>query len=242
MSAGNLKTLIDDLVAANRILAEHGVIDGYGHVSIRSPERADRYYIARSLAPELVTPDDIMEFDLDSNPIDQRGREMYTERYIHGELFHSRPDVNAVVHNHSPSVIPFGSAGVPLRPMYHMSGFVGSGIPVFEIRDTAGDKTDLLIRDRPLGRALARCVAGCPAALMRGHGAVVVADSVPLVVGRSIYLEMNARLQMQAMMIAGPAGSVTYLSEGEVQASFATQNYKRAWEMWRRKALAPLGK
>lgn len=242
MSTGSLKELMLDVVAANRILAEHGVIDGYGHVSVRSPERSDRYFISRSLAPELVTPDDLMEFDLDSNPIDQRGREMYTERYIHGELFRARPEIQAVVHNHSPSVIPFGAAGVPLRPMYHMSGFVGAGIPVFEIRDTAGDKTDLLIRDRPLGRALAKCVDCSPAALMRGHGAVVVANSIPLVVGRSIYLEMNARLQMQAMMIAGASGSVTYLSEGEVNASLGTQTYLRAWELWRRKALAGLAK
>ena len=243
-----LATLIEDLVAANRVLAEHGVIDGYGHVSVRSPERSDRYYLARSLAPELVTADDIMEFDLDSNPIDQRGRDMYTERYIHGEAFRARPEVNAVVHNHSPSIIPFGNTGVPLRPMYHMSAFVGAGVPVFEIRDTAGDSTDLLIRDRPLGLALAKCLDCKPAALMRGHGAVVVAESIPVVVGRSIYLEMNARLQMQALMIAGSNGnasgnaSVTYLSPGEVEASFKVQNYLRAWDLWRRKALATVSR
>lgn len=238
--SASLATLIEDLVAANRILAEHGVIDGYGHVSLRSPDRPDRYYMARSLAPELVTADDIMEFDLDSNPIDQRGREMYTERYIHSEAFRARPEVNCVVHNHSPSIIPFGTTGLPLRPMYHMSGFVGEGIPVFEIRDTAGDATDLLIRSKPLGHALARCLDCKPAALLRGHGAVVVAESIPYAVGRSIYLEMNARLQMQAMMIAGQSGKITYLSAGEVAASLQVQNYKRAWELWRRKALATL--
>ncbi len=216
--AASLATLIEDLVAANRILAEHGVIDGYGHVSLRSPTRPDRYYMARSLAPELVTADDIMEFDLDSNPIDQRGREMYTERYIHSEAFRARPEINAVVHNHSPSIIPFGTTGLPLRPMYHMSGFVGEGIPVFEIRDTAGDATDLLIRSKPLGHALAKCLDCKPAALLRGHGAVVVAESIPYAVGRSIYLEMNARLQMQAMMIAGQGGHINYLSAGEVAA------------------------
>ena len=141
------------------------------------------------------------------------------------------------MHNHSPSVIPFGITPVPLKPVYHMCGFVGAGVPIFEIRDTAGAATDMLIRSNPLGKALAEVLGVKPAALMRGHGAVVVAPTLPLVVGRSIYLEMNARLQMQAMQIAGPGGAINYLEPGEAEASATTNDYARAWEMWRKKAL-----
>ncbi len=230
---------IEDLVAANRILAEHGVVDGYGHVSARSIHNPHHYLLAQAIAPETVTADDIMTFDPDSNPIDQPGHKLYLERFIHSEIYRARPDVHAVVHNHSPAVIPFSVTSVPLRPVYHMSAFVGEGIPVFEIRETAGNATDLLIRDRPLGHALAQTLGGKPAALMRGHGAVVVGDSVALAVGRSIYLEMNAKLQLQAMTIAGLDGQVNYLEPGEVEAaSAAIGDYKRAWDMWRAKALA----
>ena len=232
-----MATLLDDLVAANRILAEHGVVDGYGHVSVRVPGRSDRYLLSRSLAPASVTAADIMEYDLDSNPIGGDTRAMYSERFIHGEIYRLRPDVQAVVHNHSPSVIPFGVTAVPLKPIYHMCGFVGEGVPIFEIRDTAGPATDMLIRSRPLGRALAEVLGIKPAALMRGHGAVVVATSLPLVVGRSIYLEMNARLQMQAMQIAGPSGHINYLEPDEAKAAASFNDYARSWELWRRQAL-----
>lgn len=234
---------IEDLVAANRILAEHGVVDGYGHVSARSAKNPQHYLLAQAIAPETVTTSDVMAFDLDSNPIDQQGRPLYLERFIHSEIYRVRPDVHAVVHNHSPAVIPFSVTSVPLRPLYHMSAFVGEGIPVFEIRETAGKATDLLIRDQALGQALAQTLGSKPAALMRGHGAVVVGDSVALAVGRSIYLEMNAKLQLQAMTIAGPSGSVTYLEPGEVKAaSAAIGDYKRAWNMWRAKALGAFQK
>ncbi len=228
--------LTEELVAANRILAEQGVVDGYGHVSVRAPGRPDRYLLARGIAPETVTAHDVMEYDLDSNPVDPRGRDMYLERFIHGEIYRARPDVQAVVHNHSPSVIPFGVTAVPLRPLYHMCAFVGEGVPVFEIRDAGGPATDMLIRDRPLGQALARTLGAKPAALMRGHGAVVVGSSLPLAVARSIYLELNARLQVQAMAIAGPGGRVNYLEPGEAAAaSAALRDYRRAWTMWQAK-------
>src|SRR5882762_7192927 len=188
----------EDLVAAYRILAEHGVIDAYGHVSVRSDRDPKRYLLARSLAPELVMPEDIMEYDLDSNPIDPRGRESVRERFIHGEIFKARPDVNAVVHNHSPSVVPFSVTTVAMRPLFHM------------------------------------------AALMRGHGSVTVGESLPRAVGRSIYLETSARMQLQAITIAGPGGKITYLDDQEVRASVPSQDYKRAWPMWRAKALAGL--
>jgi HCOMODA/2-hydroxy-3-carboxy-muconic semialdehyde decarboxylase len=227
-------TAIEDLVAANRVLAAQGVVDGYGHVSARHERDPNRYLLARSLAPELVGPGDIMEYDLDSNPLDDSGRALYVERFIHGEIYKVRPDVTAIVHHHSPSVIPFAATALPLRPLYHMSAFVGEGVPLFEIRD-AGGMTDMLIRDASLGRALARTLGPHPAALMRGHGAVVVGAGIPLAVGRSIYLELNARLQIHAMSLGVP---VAYLEPDEVSKVVAVQDYARAWDLWKRKAMA----
>src|SRR5213595_3408416 len=162
--------ILEDLVAAYRILATQGVIDAYGHVSMRSPENPQRYFIARSLAPQIVQVEDIMEYDLDSKPLDERGRESVRERFIHGEIYKARPEVMAVVHNHSPSVIPFSVTGVPMKPIFHMSAFVGEGVPVFEIRDVEKG-TDLLVKTPKLGAALAKTLSNKPASLMRGHGA-----------------------------------------------------------------------
>ena len=228
---------LDDLVAAYRILAEYGVIDAYGHVSLRSPRDANRYFLARSIAPERVQLEDLMEYDLDSQALDARGRESVRERFIHGEIYKSRPQVMAVVHNHSPSVVPFSVTDVPMRPLFHMAAFVGEGLPNFEIRDVQRG-TDLLVKTPALGRALARTLGLKPAALMRGHGAVVVGEGLPRAVGRSVYLEMSARMQAQAMALAGPGGRITWLDEAEVRASVPTQDYLRAWPLWREKALA----
>jgi HCOMODA/2-hydroxy-3-carboxy-muconic semialdehyde decarboxylase len=226
-------SLLEDLVAANHILAREGVVDGYGHVSVRHERDAGRYLLSRSRAPELVTADDILEYDLDSRPRDARGQPQYTERFIHGEIYRARPDVRAVVHHHSPSVIPFGASTVPLRAIYHMSGFLGEGIPVYEIR-AAGGMTDMLVRDAALGRALAETVGAGPGALMRGHGAVVVGDGLSQAVARSIYMELNARLQAQAIALGGP---VTYLAAEECRKiGGALGGYERAWELWKRKA------
>jgi HCOMODA/2-hydroxy-3-carboxy-muconic semialdehyde decarboxylase len=225
-------TLIDDLVTANRILAQEQILDGYGHVSARNPRRADRFLLARSVAPELVTTADIMEYDLDGAAQNARGRTSYRERFIHSEIYRARADVNAIVHCHTPSLIPFGVSRVALRPVYHQSAFVAEGIPVFEIRDAAG-MTNMLIGDGPLGRALARTLGNKPAALMRGHGAVVVGDTIPTTVGRSVYLDMNARLQAQAMALGGP---ITYIDAEEARLYYATPDpYGRAWELWKRK-------
>ncbi len=228
---------LEDLAIAYRVLAEHGVIDGYGHVSVRSECDPSHYLLARSLAPELVTVQDIIEYDLDSKPLDAGGHESVRERFIHGEIYKSRPEIMAVVHNHSPSVVPFSVTTQPLRPLFHMAAFVGQGIPNFEIRD-AEDGTDLLVKTPYLGQALARCLGDKPAALMRGHGSVTVGENLPRAVGRSIYLEMSARMQMQAMMIAGPGGEITWINEREVAASVPVQDYGRAWVMWRANALA----
>ena len=225
---------LEDLVAAYRILAAHGVIDAYGHVSLRSPHNPQRYYLARSLAPELVTADDLIEYDLDSRPLDERGRESVRERFIHGEIFKTRPEVMAVVHNHSPSVVPFSVTGVPMRALFHMASFIGEGLPNFEIRDVQPG-SDLLVKTAPLGKALATTLGTKPAALMRGHGSVVVGENLPRAVGRSVYLEMSARMQMQALLLSR---KITYLDASEVKASNPVQDYKRAWPLWREKALA----
>jgi ribulose-5-phosphate 4-epimerase/fuculose-1-phosphate aldolase len=229
-------TLIDDLVAANRILVDQGVLDGYGHVSVRHPADPQRYLMSRSIAPELVTAADVMEYDLDSNPVDARGRATYLERFIHGEVYRARPDVTAVVHDHSPSVIPFGVSTTPLRPLYHMSAFLGGGVPVFDIKTASGQSTDMLVRNPALGKSLAQTLGSRPVALMRGHGVVVVGASLPLAVFRAVYTEMNARLQAQAIALGGP---VTYLDDQEARRAEASVGgvVARPWELWRWKAL-----
>ena len=228
--------LIEDLVAANRILADQGVVDGYGHVSARHDRDPNRFMMSRSLAPELVTAADVMEYDLDGEAVDPRGRTSYLERFIHSEIYRARPDVRAVVHNHSPSVIPFGATGVPLRPLYHMSAFLADGAPVWDIRAAAGD-TDMLVRTPALGRSLAQALGARAVVLMRGHGAAVVGTSLPQAVFRSVYTEVNARLQAQAIALGG---TVTYLSPEEARRVEATMGSTlgRPWELWKRKALS----
>jgi ribulose-5-phosphate 4-epimerase/fuculose-1-phosphate aldolase len=227
---------LEDLVAANRILAEHGVIDAYGHVSLRSPRDAARFFLARAIAPETVQAEDILEYDLDSQPIDGRGRDSVSERFIHSEIYRARPDVMSVVHNHSPSVVPFSVTRVKMRALFHMASFVGDGLPNFEIRDVQKG-TDLLVRNPKLGAALAKTLGKKSAALMRGHGSVTVGENLPRAVGRSVYLEMSARMQLQALLLA-QGGRIQYLDEAEVKASALVQDYKRAWPLWREKALA----
>jgi ribulose-5-phosphate 4-epimerase/fuculose-1-phosphate aldolase len=229
-----------DLACAYRILAAHDVIDAYGHVSIRSGANPNRYFLAKHLAPELVMPGDMIEYDLDSNPINANGRESVRERFIHGEVYKSRPDVMSVVHNHSPSVIPFSITNQPLRAIFHMAAFIGNGVPNYEIREFE-EGTDLLVKTPYLGQALAKTLKNCPAALMRGHGAVVVGESLPRAVGRSVYLEMSAKMQMQAMTIMAPGTKLATLDDKEVAASVPNQNYNRAWPMWRARALKQMG-
>ena len=229
--------LIDDLVAANRILSDQGVVDGFGHVSARHPEEPGRFLLARSMAPGLVTADDIMEFDLDGTALDPRGRALYVERFIHSEIYKAHPEVNAVVHSHSPSVIPFGATKVPLRPIYHMSSFLGAGVPVFEIREAGGPATDMLIRSPELGAALARKIGNSAVVLMRGHGDVVVGRWVRQVVFRAIYTEVNAKLQSEALRLGG--GEVEFLNQQEAANATATNDavLSRPWDLWKRQAL-----
>jgi HCOMODA/2-hydroxy-3-carboxy-muconic semialdehyde decarboxylase len=229
--------LIEDVVAANRILYDQGVVDGFGHISARHDKDPKRFLLARSMAPGLVTAADIMEFDLDGNPVDPQGRTPYLERFIHSEIFKAQPEVAAIVHSHSPAVIPFGVAAAPLRPIYHMSSFLGFGVPVFEIRDAGGPATDMLIRTPQLGAALAKTLGSAPVALMRGHGNVVVGGSVREVVFRAVYTEVNARLEADALRLG--QGQVTFLNDEEAKNSTATNRAQigRAWDLWKAKAL-----
>src|SRR3954452_9375926 len=227
--------LIEDLVAGSRIRASEGVLDAYGHISARSDKRPERFIMSRSRAPALVTAADLMELDADSEAVGRDGRKGFIERYIHGEIYRARPEVMAIVHSHSASVIPFGVTRTRLRPIYHMGAFLWSGTPVFDIRKTR-EENDLLVRDRPLGKALAGSLGSCNCVLMRGHGMTVVGDGVPEAVYRAIYTEMNARLQLQATALEGP---IEFLSDEEGRRSTAANRgtLERPWELWKKRAL-----
>lgn len=230
--------ILEELVTANRILAAEGVLDSFGHVSLRSPDNPDRYLLSRARAPECIEVEDIMEFDVvDGTPIDPKGRKPYAERFIHGSIYEARPDVLAVVHNHSPSVIPFSVTGQKLRPIMHMCASMGTEMPIWDSRTEFGD-TNLLVTNVAMGRDLAVALGDRRAALMRGHGCVVVGGSLREVVFASVYLELNADLQMKAKSL----GEITFLSDGEVDEILRTRGsftYERAWERWCRRAGRP---
>jgi ribulose-5-phosphate 4-epimerase/fuculose-1-phosphate aldolase len=226
--------IVEELVTANRILANEGIVDSFGHVSVRHPERADRYLLSRARAPERIEAKDIMEFTLVGEPVDARGRKPYLERFIHGALYEARPDVMSVVHNHSPSTIPFGITGKKLRPLLHMCASIGHKVPIWDSHDKFGD-TPLLVDSMAMGRDLAKLVGKGRTALMRGHGAVVAASSIRQAIWIAIYLELNAKLQMQAMTL----GSIKFLTNGEVDAIIKRTgpfSFNRAWENWCRRA------
>jgi ribulose-5-phosphate 4-epimerase/fuculose-1-phosphate aldolase len=221
---------VNELVLANHILTLNGVLDAYGHVSVRSERNPNHFFLAQHIPSGTVTRDDIVEYDLDSKQVGGKPRTGYTERFIHGEIYRARPDVMAVVHCHSADVIPFTVTNVPLRPMIHMAAFLGGPIPVFEIRNTGGI-TDLLIRSPELGKALAKSLGDNTAVLLRGHGAVVVAPGLHVVAGRSYYLSVNAKVQQQAIALGG--GKVTYLDPGEARKALPQDGYERSWELWK---------
>ena len=210
------------------------MVDGFGHVSIRDPNDPNKFYLARSMAPELVTSADVLEHDLDGNSTAPASTKLYLERFIHAEIYRARPDVNAIVHCHAPSLIPFAATGIPLKPLYHMSSFLGPGVPVFEIHKAANGATDMLVKTPELGKALAKTLGAHPAALMRGHGAVIVGRDVQAAVFRAVYTEMNAKLQSQAMALGA---KVIYLDADEAKKSEETNSalVGRSWELWLRK-------
>lgn len=226
--------LINDLVIANRILAHENVVDAYGHVSIRNPNTPYTFFMARSLAPELVTADDVVELDLDGNPVRDEKRHLYLERFIHGSIFEARPDVMSVVHAHAEDILPFGIAnGTPLRPVIHSGSFIGAQVPVWDIADRFGD-TNLLVANMEQGRDLAKTLADNNVALMRGHGFAAAARSLIEVVRMSVFLPRNARALSAALRLGG---NIKSLSQGEIDAR--NRGYKpyspetwRAWEYW----------
>ena len=233
--------LIADLAAASRILAAQGVVDGFGHVSLRHPGAPDRYLMARSLAPAQVTPQDIIEYDLDSNPCNANGRASFLERFIHGEIYKARADIHSIVHSHSPSVVPFGLVDVTMRAMFHNAGFIAAGVPVFDIRDKFG-ATDMLVGNAQKGAALARAMGKNDIVLMRAHGSVACASTLQSAVFRAVYTEVNARIQHWTLALAASAGSspqgaATIAALDREEGLLADQvNEKagvRAWELWR---------
>jgi HCOMODA/2-hydroxy-3-carboxy-muconic semialdehyde decarboxylase len=223
------RALVEKIVFANRILYRIGVVDGFGHVSARHDKSPEHFVLARNMAPALVKREDILSFDFDGNALDAPGQRVYVERFIHGEIYRARPDVQAVVHSHSPNVIPFGVTAQQLQPVFHMSGFLGEGSALFDIRDVAGD-TNMLVSSVALGAALAKCLGSRSTVLMRGHGSTVVGNSVEQAVYRAYYAEINARLQMQAKML----GEVKYLSAQEAAKAAAANDMQiaRVWELW----------
>jgi HCOMODA/2-hydroxy-3-carboxy-muconic semialdehyde decarboxylase len=232
--------VIEDIVVGSRILAEFGVVDGFGHVSARNPANPNHFLMSRSLAPALVTADDIMEFDLDGNPVDARGRSVFIERFIHSEIYKARPDVMSVVHTHSPGVIPFSVSKVPLRAMFHNPAFLAVGVPVWDIRKDFGE-TSMLVNNAALGKSLAETLGDKPVVLMRGHGDVAVGPTVKMAVFRAYYTDVNAKLQAQALALGGEPN---YLTPGEGvkadQTNFAVMD--RIWNLWRMKVLPSLAK
>jgi ribulose-5-phosphate 4-epimerase/fuculose-1-phosphate aldolase len=222
---------IRELAVANRILFKHGVVDAFGHVSVRSAKNPSSFFLARNMAPGNVTPADVVELDFDGNPIRPTKHKLYLERFIHAEIFRVRPDVMSVVHSHSPAVIPFGVVNsVQLKPIFHMSGFLGEGCPTFEIRKAVGSDSDLLIRSRELGAALAADLGVHSAILMRGHGATIAADSLRRAVYRAIYMQVNAELQTTAAGL----GEINFLTSEEAKSASTTVEGQldRAWNLW----------
>jgi HCOMODA/2-hydroxy-3-carboxy-muconic semialdehyde decarboxylase len=235
-SAGPVEpALIEDLVAASRILVDQGVLDALGHVSVRHPKAPGRFLMSRALAPALVTADDIVEHDLDGYGIDAKDRGLFAERFIHAEIYRARPDVNAVVHSHSPSVIPFGVVGAPMKAMYHNAAFLAQGVPVFDIRKHFGI-TDMRVANATIAKALAADLGDKAVVLMRGHGSVAAGPSLPIAVFRAVYTEVNAKLQIAATSIGGP---ITFLApeEGMMADKDNARAVGRSWDLWKRKAL-----
>ena len=229
-----LDFVLKELVTANRILANEGIVDSFGHVSARHPDNPKHYLLSRARAPERIERADIVEYTLEGEAIDKNAPAPYMERFIHGAIYEARPDAHAIVHNHSPSVVPFGVTAKKLKPFLHMCAHIGHEVPTWDSRDKFGDTT-LLVSDMAMGRDLARVLAARPTTLMRGHGATVVGRSVRHAVFVSVYLEVGAKLQMQAMAL----GDIKFLSPGEIDQIVARLNdytLNRAWENWARRA------
>jgi ribulose-5-phosphate 4-epimerase/fuculose-1-phosphate aldolase len=226
-------SLIADVAAASRILAAQGVVDPFGHVSLRNPAAPERYFMSRSLAPALVTPDDILEYDLDSKSLNANGRGSFLERFIHGEIYKARPDIQSIVHSHSPSVIPFGMVDVPMQAMFHTAAFLAAGVPVFDIREKFG-ATDMLVGNPERGVALASVMGHNNVVLMRAHGSVACGSTLQMAVFRAVYTEVNARIQHWTLALKNGGRMASLEPEEGRLADLNNENAsKRAWELWR---------
>jgi ribulose-5-phosphate 4-epimerase/fuculose-1-phosphate aldolase len=227
------REVLEDLAAASRILADQGIFDAAGHVSMRHPGHTERFLMSRSLAPALVTAADIMEFSLDSEACDARGRTPFIERFLHGEIYRKRPDVMAIAHGHCPSVIPFGLVATPMRATYHNAAFLAAGVPVFDIRDTFG-ATDIVISGSEKGAALAEALGDKSVVLLRAHGVVVVAPNLQAAVFRAVFTEISARVQLQAAVLGGPIAALD-AEEGRKADAINLATVGRSWELWKRR-------
>jgi len=224
---------LEELAAASRILVDQGVFDAAGHVTMRHPERADRFLMSRSLAPQLVTADDIMEFTVDSEPCEPPGRQPFIERYLHAEIYRARPDVMAIAHGHSPSVVPFGLVSTPLLATYHNAAFLAYGVPVFDIRAKFGS-TDIVVNSAARGAALAEALGDTCVALLRAHGFVAVGPTLPAAVFRAVFTEVSARVQLQAATLGGPIAALD-AEEGRKADAINLATVGRSWELWKRR-------
>jgi HCOMODA/2-hydroxy-3-carboxy-muconic semialdehyde decarboxylase len=234
MSAGTVdRATLEDLAAASRILVDQGVFDAAGHVSMRHPSMPERFLMSRSLAPEMVTADDIMQFDLDCEAVDAQGRRGFIERFLHGEIYRARPDVMAIAHSHSPPVIAFGLTQVPMRAMYHNAAFLAAGAPVFDIREKFGT-TDIVISNAAKGAALAQTLADKSVALLRAHGMVAVGPSLPVAVFRAVFTVVSARIQHQAIALGGPLAALDE-EEGRIGDIVNVETVGRSWDLWKRR-------
>ena len=227
------RDVLEDLAAASRILVDQGVFDAAGHVSMRHPDNPNRFLMSRSLAPALVTADDIMEFSLDCEPSDPRGRKPFIERFLHGGIYKKRPDVIAVAHGHSAAVIPFGLVATPMRATYHNAAFLAAGVPVFDIRERFG-ATDIVISSAEKGAALADALGDKAVLLLRAHGFVAVAPTLQSAVFRAIFTEVSARVQLQAATLGGPM-AVLDEEEGRKADAINLATVGRSWELWKRR-------
>ena len=230
-----LERAIRDVVVANRILAHEDVVDAYGHVSVRHPTKPDHYLLSRSLSPEHVTKDDIIEFKLDGTPVNDT-RPAYLERFIHGAIYEARPEVRAVVHSHAEDTLPFSISKTPLCCVAHVASDMGTQVPVWDIADKFGDATNLLVVNMAQGRDMARILGGNTVVLMRGHGFSAAADSLLKLVRLAVYLPRNARILMNAMRL----GEFKRMSEGEINSRHAYRSespaMQRGWEYWAKRA------
>ena len=229
----DLAKLKEDLVTANRVLAHHHVVDSFGHVSMRNPENPNHFFLSRARAPNCVEVNDITEFTFSGDIVGHNPGKPYSERFIHGAIYEARPDVMAVVHNHSPNVVPFTvQSKKKMRPIMHMCAPIGNDIPTWDIAHKFGT-TNLLVTSMDMGRDLAASLGPRTVALMRGHGSVVVGKSLREVVFTSVYMEINADKLIKAYQLG--EGDVLPMSDGEVAANAGGRagfTFERGWENW----------